>query len=225
MKSFPKFDKSELRGIALLLFILGGLIWYRFFSAKQIEKKNIVDAIEFEKEIKEFESSAKKTKKYEFKKEKNNAGKNNKNKVYNSENKKASNKLDSFKIEINTANEKDFEKLKGIGKVLSKRIIKYRNKLGGFYSIKQIKEVYGIKKEIFENIEQYLVCNKSNIKKINVNKASFKELLYHPYLEYDDVKNIFKYRNKNKDKLSKPVLDSILGKEKFEKLKYYVTFE
>ncbi|MEL6252662.1 MAG: helix-hairpin-helix domain-containing protein [Bacteroidota bacterium] len=60
------------------------------------------------------------------------------------------------KLDINTATAEDFEALPGIGKTLSKRIVKYRNTLGGFSSTDQLKRVYYLEPEIFQQIKPYL---------------------------------------------------------------------
>jgi len=60
------------------------------------------------------------------------------------------------KLDINTATAEEFERLPGIGKTLSKRIVKYRNTLGGFSSIDQLKRVYYLEPETFSQIKPYL---------------------------------------------------------------------
>ena len=60
------------------------------------------------------------------------------------------------KLDINTASAEDFEALPGIGKTLSKRIVKYRNSLGGFASIDQLKRVYYLEPETFSQIKPYI---------------------------------------------------------------------
>ena len=60
------------------------------------------------------------------------------------------------KLDINTATAEDFENLPGIGKTLSKRIVKYRNTLGGFSSIDQLKRVYYLEPETFSQIKPYI---------------------------------------------------------------------
>lgn len=101
------------------------------------------------------------------------------------------------KIELNSADSLDLVRLKGIGPVLSARIIKYREALGGFYDVDQLREVYGIDSETFRLILPYLSVDASLIKKLTVNDASFKELLHHPYLDYEEVKRIVQFREKN----------------------------
>lgn len=101
------------------------------------------------------------------------------------------------KIELNSADSLDLVRLKGIGPVLSARIIKYREALGGFYDTDQLKEVYGIDSVTFRMILPHLSVDPSSLKKLPLNAASFRELLHHPYLDYEEVKRIMQFRDKN----------------------------
>lgn len=225
------FSKSELRGIAVLLVLIISVVVYRYNLLAGKEKQLLEGTNKFEKEIKTFEaqldSAAKTTKQKSiyhkslpFKKKESEKTIRPQKPIVVTVKKKE--KKVFFKININTASAEELKKLKGIGDKLSLRIVKYRDKLGGFYSVEQIKEVYGIKPETFQQIKPHLFC-KGEVKKVNVNTASFKELVRHPYLSYKDVKAIFKFRDKNIP-LSQEKLVEILGKEKAEKLFHYVNF-
>ena len=91
--------------------------------------------------------------------------------------------------------EEEFDKLKGIGKVFSARIVTFRNKLGGFYSIEQLKDVYGIEDSVFQKFKKNLRIKPINPKKININEASFEELTANPYFFTTVAKQIIGYRN------------------------------
>jgi len=97
-------------------------------------------------------------------------------------------------IELNSADSSLLESLPGIGPVLSVRAIKYRELLGGFCSVNQMKEVYGLSEETFLLIEGRIRVDTLKIRKIDVNKADYGQLLRHPYLEKYDVTAILKYR-------------------------------
>lgn len=98
-------------------------------------------------------------------------------------------------IEINAATSEQFIQLHGIGEKLASNIIKYRKLLGGFYSIGQLKEVYGIRPETFESIKRHLECNPAAIRRININSATLNEMRSHPYLRKDDwALSITKFR-------------------------------
>ena len=98
-------------------------------------------------------------------------------------------------IDINRADSADLLPLPGIGPVFAGRIIKYRNLLGGFANVEQLEEVYGMSIETLDLIKDRVAIDTSAIHKIQLNSATFRELLRHPYLEYEDVKAIVNYRD------------------------------
>lgn len=98
-------------------------------------------------------------------------------------------------ILLNSADTTDWKKIPGIGSAFANRIVKYRNLLGGYVDVEQIKEVYGMEDDRYFNILPYIEVD-FGVKKININKLEFKELLKHPYLEYDQVKAITNLRKK-----------------------------
>jgi competence ComEA-like helix-hairpin-helix protein len=104
--------------------------------------------------------------------------------------------LTSF--EINEADTATLKKVRGIGAVLSQRIVDFREKLGGFVSLEQVKEVYGLSPEVIEELSKYaLFSDKIDIKKININQASAISLSYHPYLSKKQADVIIQYRTQH----------------------------
>ena len=99
-----------------------------------------------------------------------------------------------LKIKINSANEEEWMKLYGIGPAYSKRIVKFRDALGGFHSIDQIAEVYGLPDSTFQSIRINLVLDESSIRKININTATDSLLKQHPYLNWRTAKAVTNYR-------------------------------
>ncbi|HUS87672.1 MAG TPA: helix-hairpin-helix domain-containing protein [Bacteroidales bacterium] len=96
---------------------------------------------------------------------------------------------------INKADSADFERLPGLGPVLSARIVKYRELLGGFVRHGQLSEVYGLKDEVIEKLSPYLLVDSTNIRAININNATFRELLRHPYITKEQTESIMNYRS------------------------------
>ena len=101
----------------------------------------------------------------------------------------------AFPIDLNRADSVQLLPLPGIGSVFAGRIIKYRTLLGGYARVDQLLEVYGIKEETLDLLKDKIYTDTSAIRKINLDSASFKELLRHPYLEYEDVKALVEYRD------------------------------
>ena len=98
--------------------------------------------------------------------------------------------------DINKATQQDFETVSGVGEVLATRIIKYRNKLQGYSLSSQLYEVWGLSKETAnEVLETFKIVDKPIISKVNVNTATFKEVLKNPYIDYELCKKIFEYRD------------------------------
>ena len=105
-----------------------------------------------------------------------------------------SKKLQKTLIDLNNCDSALLVTLPGIGPVLSVRIIKYRNLLGGFALVNQLKEVYGLPPETFEIIKGRVFADSSAIIGININTAGYKELSRLPYLENYEITSILKYR-------------------------------
>lgn len=109
-----------------------------------------------------------------------------------------SNSSTTWTVDINQADAESFKKLYGIGDVLSKRIVAYRDKLGGFHSIDQLKEVYGIQDSTFQIIRKKIVLKKVHLTKININTSEIETLEKHPYISSTLAKQIYNYRIKVK---------------------------
>jgi competence protein ComEA len=100
-------------------------------------------------------------------------------------------------VNINSADTTELKSLKGIGSKLSQRIIKFRTNAGGFYSIDQLTEVYGLKPETLEQIRPFIKVDE-NYSKININKATAEQLKNHPYIYKWNIANaIVNYRTKH----------------------------
>lgn len=126
-------------------------------------------------------------------------------------------------IEINIADTAEFATLPGIGPTFARRIVEYRGKLGGFTNTSQLLEVYGLDTARLKQFEKHITIDTAAILKTNVNTSAFRDLLRHPYLDYDDVKKIVNYREKRGIITSWDSLCEIIGR-KNENLKPYVEF-
>ncbi len=100
--------------------------------------------------------------------------------------------------DINVENAETIEKNLDINPWLANRITDYRELIGGYYAANQLKEVYGMKPEIFEAIEPWVSFDTNYLKKIDLNKVAFKELLKHPYMDFESTKAIVGTRDKIK---------------------------
>ncbi|HHW80774.1 MAG TPA: helix-hairpin-helix domain-containing protein [Bacteroidales bacterium] len=102
-------------------------------------------------------------------------------------------------ISLNETDTTEWKKVPGIGSSFSRRIVKYRSLLGGYVSINQLKEVYGVTDELFDAIAPFIHEDGSDIgdfAKININQLEFKEILAHPYINYEQTKAIVNLRRR-----------------------------
>ena len=100
-------------------------------------------------------------------------------------------------IYLNETDTTEWKKVPGIGSSFSARIVKYQTTLGGFRSIEQLKEVYGVTDEVFDKIAPYVRVDKNfAIVKLSINKREFKEILAHPYINYEQTKAIVNLRKR-----------------------------
>lgn len=97
-------------------------------------------------------------------------------------------------VDLNKSDSMELILVSGIGPVFAKRIINYRNYLGGYSCITQLKEVYGFTDEMFLSMANSFTIDSSKINTININTSMFKQVNRHPYISYNQTKAIFKYR-------------------------------
>ncbi len=100
-------------------------------------------------------------------------------------------------IDINTADTSAYIALPGIGSKLAARIVNFRDKLGGFHSVNQVGETFGLPDSTFQKIKQYLRLDNTQLQKININTATVDELKAHPYIRYALANPIVAYRNEH----------------------------
>lgn len=98
-------------------------------------------------------------------------------------------------LDINTADTTVWERLPGIGPVLARRIVLFRERLGGFFSIAQVSETYGLADSVFVKIQPLLQLGVVSLRKIDLNKIDEKSLADHPYIDTKLARTIIRYRN------------------------------
>jgi competence protein ComEA len=130
-------------------------------------------------------------------------------------------------VEINSSDTSALISLRGIGPVLASRIIKYRGILGGFYSIDQLKEVYGISDSLFQAIREYVYIDTSLVRKISINEVSEIQLSRHPYIGRYTAMAIVSYRKTSGCILSTEELvrNKIIPEEQKGRMKAYLSFD
>lgn len=98
-------------------------------------------------------------------------------------------------VDINTADTLLLDRLPGIGPVLARRIVLFRERLGGFFSIAQVAETYGLADSVFVKIQPLLQLGNVSLRKIDLNETDEKSLADHPYIDTKLARTIIRYRN------------------------------
>lgn len=132
-------------------------------------------------------------------------------------------------ISLNETDTTEWKKVPGIGSAYSARIVKYRNMLGGYISINQLKEVYGFTEELFEDIAPFIRQDEIDIDdcvKININQLEFKEILAHPYINFEQAKAILNFRRRtgNITSISQLAMLDEFSSEDIERITPYIEF-
>ncbi len=129
-------------------------------------------------------------------------------------------------LNLNICDSASLEALPGIGPVLSSRIIKYRNLIGGYVSVDQLKEVYGLPEETFDLISARVMADSLTIRKIRINEWDYRQLIRHPYFQRNEVSAILKYREiKGRiTNISEMVENNLISSETARKIRQYLEF-
>ena len=93
-------------------------------------------------------------------------------------------------VDINTADTALLKRIPGVGDAISSMIINLRDKFGGFTSVSQLSQIQQISPEL---MEWFMVSSEPSLRKININTASFKTLVTHPYISKDQANAILRY--------------------------------
>lgn len=128
-------------------------------------------------------------------------------------------------IEINRADVHALMTLNGIGPGYAGRIINFRNALGGFWAVEQLKEVYGFPDSTYQKLKEKFTVNSSLVQKINVNIADETELAKHPYIGKKLAFNIIRLRNDLKQFSEIEQLREVplINEEKYRKIAPYLS--
>lgn len=127
-------------------------------------------------------------------------------------------------IDINTADSIVWQSLPGIGAGFARRIIAFRERLGGFYAVEQVAECYGLPDSTFQKIQPFLQIGSSSLKKLDLNLTDEKSLAAHPYIRYKLARLIVQYRSSHagfravSDLRNLPLVDEII----YRKIEHYI---
>lgn len=128
------------------------------------------------------------------------------------------------KVDVNEADTALLRRIPGVGEKISEAIVRYRERLGGFHSVEQLREIKIVSPEL---LEWFTVSSPSAVQKVNFNQASFQALNSHPYISYEQTKSLLQYRRLYGDVKDEATLLStgIFTQEELEKLRPYIAYE
>ncbi|MBO9732947.1 MAG: helix-hairpin-helix domain-containing protein [Chitinophaga sp.] len=127
-------------------------------------------------------------------------------------------------IDINTADTLAWQTLPGIGPGFARRIVAFRDRLGGFYEVAQVAECYGLADTVFQKIQPFLQIGNSSLIKLDLNLTDEKSLAAHPYIRYRLARLIVQYRSAHagfkaiSELRALPLVDEII----YRKIEHYI---
>ena len=126
-------------------------------------------------------------------------------------------------VEVNSADTTVLKKIPGIGSGIAGGIVRYRERLGGFYALSQLEEV----KHVTPELLKWFKLDNDSIRKLEINKASLDKLRAHPYLTFYQAKVIVEHRRKKGQikSLSQLALYEEFTEKDLERLSAYVSFD
>lgn len=206
IREYFTFNRRERNGVFVLLAIILLLILYLSFSDLFFSSEKI-NFSEFEKEIAAFEAEQKRItdsiadsrERVSFSGNRLVEDSENENDRKHSEYERKNFKRKTVLVELNSADTVELKKINGIGSVFAKRIVKFREALGGFVNVEQLSEVFGFDKEKYDQILPQVRLDTLALRKLNVNTASVDDMNFHPYLSKKEAVAIFSKRVKTGD--------------------------
>ncbi|MDY6373291.1 MAG: helix-hairpin-helix domain-containing protein [Bacteroidales bacterium] len=131
-------------------------------------------------------------------------------------------------LELNSADTLQLQELRGIGPGFARRIVKYREKLGGYYAKEQLMEIYGFTEELYGKVAPHITVDASKIRRLDVNTLGIAELKQHPYISFYEAKAMVEYRNSKPSKRIDSI-DELANlpdlKENWEVIRIYIKVE
>jgi competence protein ComEA len=129
-------------------------------------------------------------------------------------------------VDINTADSTQLDEIKGIGGTFALRILKYRERLGGFYKKEQLLEVYGLDSNKYAEIKDQIKIGNTPLKTININTAGFNDLKRSPYLSFKQINAIIQYRRQHGNYTGVSDLKKVilLNQQVIDKITPYLSF-
>ena len=126
-------------------------------------------------------------------------------------------------VDVNSADTAELKKIPGIGSGIAGSIVRYRERLGGFYALSQLEEV----KHVTPELLKWFKLENDSTRKLEINKAGLDKLRAHPYLTFYQAKVIVEHRRKKGQikSLSQLALYEEFTEKDLERLSAYISFD
>lgn len=146
-------------------------------------------------------------------------------KIKNLNNRKTEYKV--IKIDLNHCDTSDIKSIPMFGSARAKKVIEYRDQLGGFHSVQQLKEIYILQELEADFLNQYFFVQNNDYQKIKINSISYADLKNHPYFDAYLAKQVIKYREKTGPISSLEELQKATNAyaSLIEKMRPYISFD
>lgn len=130
------------------------------------------------------------------------------------------------RINLNRADSIELRRVNGIGEITAGRIVRYRERLGGFVRVEQLIDVKGVKESNYEKIIEQIYCDSCEIRKIDINFANPKELEGHPYIGEQQLRKLVHLKSLKGgwNTVEEMIEQKIFTREEAAKLAPYLVF-
>ena len=126
-------------------------------------------------------------------------------------------------LELNMATAEDLQSLPGVGQVLSQRIVRFRDVLGGFDNIDDLYEVYGLDSSVVDGAKAYVTVDASLVRPFCLDTVSFRSMLKHPRFDVETTKKLMRARGRGVHTLDVILERSRLDSAVLRKVQPYLT--
>ena len=127
-------------------------------------------------------------------------------------------------LDLNTADTSELQLLRGIGRYTAIRIVRYRQALGGYYSVNQLYEISELPADRIDSILPHLYADTVLITPIDVNRASVKQLQRHPYISYRQAEQVYDLRRRKLRLQSMDELSGVFAPGECQRIAPYLRF-
>lgn len=130
-------------------------------------------------------------------------------------------------VDVNRADTMELQMIQGIGRYSARKIVQYREQLGGYADIEQIREIEGLSAETVDSALVHLMVREGDtIQKIEVNRWGVSQLQRHPYIRFSQAKAIYEYRRRRVRIEGMDEIEElgVFDEEEIEKVRRYMAF-